>query len=235
MKSGHRRTQSWCPHTGECSQVLGLEPTHCQALLHPGVWPQGLSALLVDGPVAWHGWWQDTRCPGACAVLPVCEAGTQPVPGQDLACWWVGWVYRLWWYRCVCLCLVTKSCPALCDPMDCSPPGSSVHGISRAKILEWVAMTFSRDSGIKSGSPALQADSLPAELPGKPPDVLLLISIQWCGGLVLRLEQAHQWVETGMLGLVSAQMVCGAGSWHLWWPGPCLGWAQGVLKQIVCR
>ena len=146
MKSGHRRTQSWCPHTGECSQVLGLEPTQCQALLHPGVWLQGLSALLVDGPVSWHSWWQDTWCPGACVVLPVCEAGTQPVPGQDLACWWVGWVHGLWCYRCVCLCLVTKSCPALCDPMNYSPPGSSVHGISQAKILEWVAMPFCRES-----------------------------------------------------------------------------------------
>ena len=34
----------------------------------------------------------------------------------------------------------------LCDPMDCGPPGSSVHGISRARILEWVAISFSRGS-----------------------------------------------------------------------------------------
>ena len=34
-------------------------------------------------------------------------------------------------------------CPALCDPMDCSPPGSSVHGILQARILEWVAISFS--------------------------------------------------------------------------------------------
>ena len=40
-------------------------------------------------------------------------------------------------------CLVAKSCPPLCDPMDCSPPGSSVHGISQARILEWVAISFS--------------------------------------------------------------------------------------------
>ena len=36
--------------------------------------------------------------------------------------------------------LVAQSCPTLCDPMDYSPPGSSVHGISRARILEWVAL-----------------------------------------------------------------------------------------------
>ena len=43
-------------------------------------------------------------------------------------------------------CSVTKSCPTLCDPMDCSLPESSVCGISQARILEWVAITFSRGS-----------------------------------------------------------------------------------------
>ena len=38
------------------------------------------------------------------------------------------------------------SCPTLCDPMDCSPPGSSVQGISQARILAWVAHSFSRGS-----------------------------------------------------------------------------------------
>ena len=45
---------------------------------------------------------------------------------------------------CVCVCLVTKSCPNLCDPMDCRPPGSTVHGISQARILEWVTISSSR-------------------------------------------------------------------------------------------
>ena len=40
---------------------------------------------------------------------------------------------------------VTQSCPTLCDPMDCSLPGSSVHGIFQAKILEWVSISFSRE------------------------------------------------------------------------------------------
>ena len=39
---------------------------------------------------------------------------------------------------------VAQSCPTLCDPMDCSPPGSSIHGILQARILEWVAISFSR-------------------------------------------------------------------------------------------
>ena len=39
-----------------------------------------------------------------------------------------------------------QSCSTLCDPMDCSPPGSSVHGISQGRILEWVAISSSRES-----------------------------------------------------------------------------------------
>ena len=42
--------------------------------------------------------------------------------------------------------LVAQSCPSLCDPMDYSLPGSSVHGILQARILEWVAILFSRGS-----------------------------------------------------------------------------------------
>ena len=42
--------------------------------------------------------------------------------------------------------LVAQSCLTLCDPMDCSLPGFSVHGILQAKILEWVAIFFSRGS-----------------------------------------------------------------------------------------
>ena len=47
---------------------------------------------------------------------------------------------------CVCVCVVTQSCLTFCDPVDCSPPGSSVHGAHQAKILEWVAVSFSRGS-----------------------------------------------------------------------------------------
>ena len=44
------------------------------------------------------------------------------------------------------LVLGTQSCLTLCDPMDCSPPGSCVHGILQARILEWVVIPFSRES-----------------------------------------------------------------------------------------
>ena len=70
------------------------------------------------------------------------------------------------------LCLVTQSSLTLCNPVDCSLPGSSVHGILQARILEWVAMPSSRGSstGIEPRSSTLQADSSQAEPPGKPKD-----------------------------------------------------------------
>ena len=69
--------------------------------------------------------------------------------------------------ECVSRSVASKSC----DSMDCSPPGSSVHGILQARILEWVVISFSRhlpDPGIEPRSPTLQADALPSEPPGKP-------------------------------------------------------------------
>ena len=69
---------------------------------------------------------------------------------------------------------VAKSCPTICDPMDCSPPGSSVHGILQAGILEWVTFPSPGDlpnPGVKLESlmsPALQVCSLPLAPPGKP-------------------------------------------------------------------
>ena len=41
---------------------------------------------------------------------------------------------------------VAQSCPTLCDPVDCSLSGSSVHGIFQARVLEWIAISFSRGS-----------------------------------------------------------------------------------------
>ena len=69
------------------------------------------------------------------------------------------------------LLFVTKPRPTLCDPVDWSPPGSSVHGISQARKLKWAAISFSRGSsrrGIKLASLAWQADSLPLSHLGSP-------------------------------------------------------------------
>ena len=68
--------------------------------------------------------------------------------------------------------LVTQLCWTLCNPMDCSPPGSSVHGILQARMLEWVAIPYCRGifltQGLKTAFPVLQADSLLSEPPRKP-------------------------------------------------------------------
>ena len=74
---------------------------------------------------------------------------------------------------CVCV-KVSQLCLTLCDPMDCSLPGSSVHGILQDRILEWVATPFSRESSqsrIEPRSLALQMDSLLFEPPGKPKNI----------------------------------------------------------------
>ena len=68
---------------------------------------------------------------------------------------------------CVCVCVCAQLGQTLCDPMDCSPPGSSVHGIFQARI--WSGLPFPSpgdlpDPGIEPRSPALQADSLLMEL-----------------------------------------------------------------------
>ena len=70
------------------------------------------------------------------------------------------------------LVLVTWSCATLCNPVNCSMPGSSVRGILQARVLECVAIPFSGDlpnPGIKPRSSALQADSLLPEPPGPGP------------------------------------------------------------------
>ena len=90
---------------------------------------------------------------------------------------------------------VTQSCLTLCDPMECSPPGFSVHVILQAGILEWVAM-FSfrgsfqpRDWPASPVSSALASGFLTIELPGKPkndlPKSLLSTAIPraWCWSL----------------------------------------------------
>ena len=67
--------------------------------------------------------------------------------------------------------LVTQLCPTLCDPIYCSLPSSSVHGILQARY--WSGLPFPSsgdlpDPGIDPRSPALQADFLPSESSGKP-------------------------------------------------------------------
>ena len=74
-----------------------------------------------------------------------------------------------------------QSCLTLCNPMDCSLLGSSIHGIFQARILEWVAMSFSRGSSRPRGwtwVSHMQAESLLSEPPGKALN-LIIIATDW--------------------------------------------------------
>ena len=79
----------------------------------------------------------------------------------------------MWVSRFLCSCLMTQSRPTLCSPMDYSLPGSSVHGILQARILEWVAISSSRGASrlgmepVSPVSPALASSFFTAEPPGK--------------------------------------------------------------------
>ena len=73
--------------------------------------------------------------------------------------------------------VTAQSCLTLCNPMDYSPPASSVHGILQARILEWVALPFSRNlpnPGLNLHLLLWQVGSLPAAPPGK----LLILGIK---------------------------------------------------------
>ena len=61
---------------------------------------------------------------------------------------------------------VIQSCPTLSDPMDCSPPGSSVHGIFQARVLEWGAIAFSFHPLLAPFGQTLLCSGQPTQLPG---------------------------------------------------------------------
>ena len=72
--------------------------------------------------------------------------------------------------------LVAQLCPTFCDPMDCSPPGSSVHGILQAAMLEWIAIPFSRVSSQPRDQACVSCSAGGAfrcKLPGKPCHTIL--------------------------------------------------------------
>ena len=78
---------------------------------------------------------------------------------------------------------VTQSCPTLWDSLDCSPPGSSVHGIFQARVLEWGAIAFSIEGAAAAKS--LQScptlfDPVDGSPPGSPiPGILQAITLEW--------------------------------------------------------
>ena len=97
-------------------------------------------------------------------------------------------------YYISCCCLVTKSCLTLCYPMDCSLPGSSVHGISQARVLEWVAISFSkgsfqpRDQTLIS---CLAGRFFTTESPGKP--IRSLIRVKYQSSVKIKIKVAQKY------------------------------------------
>ena len=80
---------------------------------------------------------------------------------------------------------VAQSCPTLCDPMDCSLPGSSVHGIFQARVLEWGAIAFSNIHTAAAATKSLQSyptlcDPIDGSPPGAPiPGILQARTLEW--------------------------------------------------------
>ena len=91
-------------------------------------------------------------------------------------------------------CSVAQSCLTLCNPMGCSPPVHSVHGISQARILEWVAISFSRRSSQPRDRTRVsciigRCFILPSEPPGKPSLYTSLCNYEYL------FQEGHQEVE----------------------------------------
>ena len=101
-------------------------------------------------------------------------------------------------------CLVAQSCLTLCDPMDCSPPGSSAHGILQARILELIAISFSKGSSIsrdRTQVSYIAAGILATEPPGKPHLRIALFLYpfsswgNWASGRLSNLITTPSWAE----------------------------------------
>ena len=91
-----------------------------------------IASTLLFFPEAWAivRWRAEGWQTWLWSQMHVCVPDLQQLPG---------------WLQENCCCLVSQSC-LFCNPMDCSLPGSSVHGITHVRILEWVAISFSRKS-----------------------------------------------------------------------------------------
>ena len=116
-----------------------ITPTLCSIHVSELMWRLTTSCLLKPIEILWL----DPKVPEATiwAFLLVQWLRLHASPAGAMVWSLVGEVPRAAWDENV---LVTQLCPTLCDPMDCSPPGFSVHGILQARIQECVGISFSR-------------------------------------------------------------------------------------------
>ena len=118
---------------------------------------------------------------------------------------------------------VAQSCPTLCDPMDCSPPGSSIHGIFQARGLEWVAISFSRGSSW----PRDRTQASRIVIAGRRFTGWATRQVQMSPGLVIKLSHPFPWPS-------------GPGT-HIWFlaqvftEGPHRGWYSVPVTSLVLR
>ena len=125
--------------------------------------------------------------------------------------------------------LVTQLCPTLWNPMDCSPPGSSIHGILQARIVEWVAIPFSRGSpGIKPAAAVAKSlqscptlcDPIDGSPPGSPvPGILQARTLGW---VAISFSRSN-------LGLPHCRQVL----YHLSRQGPTYYWLHMTLGMSL--
>ena len=76
---------------------------------------------------------------------------------------------------------VAQSCPTLCDPMDCSPPGSSIHGIFQARVLEWGAIAFSMYADYIMRNAGLDEEHIGTKIAGRHINHLIYAEDTTCG------------------------------------------------------
>ena len=100
-------------------------------------------------------------------------------------------------YNNVYVCSASQSCLLLCHPMNCSLPGSSVHEVFHAAVLEWVTISPPRIFSDQGLNPCLLhwwADSLPLEPPGKP-DFIAFLFLTWWKSKILQLSKNFVFVD----------------------------------------
>ena len=129
----------------------------------PGYWSGVGSLSLLQG---------DLPNPGIEPRSPILQAYSLPAEPQGKPKYKYYNIYLIQAYIHMCVCAqLFHSCPTLCDPMDFRLPGSSLHGIFPARILEWVAMPSSRGSSWPSDQicvSCIASRFFTAEPPGKP-------------------------------------------------------------------
>ena len=142
------QTSQPAPHEG--SEGIFMSPQRKMAPVHPPTshncqdkrsWPAGTPGMSPPLPTL-----RQTQPPGITAAVRACHpfgahrASSTPQASFSLQ---LSFLLQLMSSSRVCVCVCAPSCPTLYNARDCSPPGSSVHGVLQARILEWVAISSS--------------------------------------------------------------------------------------------